>query len=357
MLGNRRDIRRRRHRGNRRRLNRLGISRIRSHRLDIAAHNVVYQLLQVVHVFLHVEQDLIEDFALAAKDLLVILLLHQHRVFVHTGIRQILTQDGSRDVAILLDNGETLRDILQLADVAGPTVGKQHLPRLFVQTDSWHVVLLGAIVGKLAEKEEDILVAVAQGRDFDRHRVQSVIQVLAELALRDGLLQIHVRRCHDTHVGLLHLGRTDLDKLATLQDTEQAGLRGQREFACLVKEDGTAVGHFEIALAVGQGAGEGAFLVPEQLRVDGALRDSSAIDRDILSMLTRTELVDNLREDFLTDTTLARNQNRQIGGSHLQSYVDSAVQSRAVANHAEALFYLLNIYFHLTLLSFYCFEL
>ena len=52
---------------------------------------------------------------------------------------------------------------------------------------------------------------------------------------------------------------------AFLEDAEQLGLHGQRNLADLVEEDGAAVGQLEPALALADGAGEGPFLVAEEL--------------------------------------------------------------------------------------------
>ena len=43
----------------------------------------------------------------------------------------------------------------------------------------------------------------------------------------------------------------------------------------------------------------------EQFRIDGSFRNSTTVDSNILSMLSATVLVNDLRETFLTDTTLS----------------------------------------------------
>ena len=60
----------------------------------------------------------------------------------------------------------------------------------------------------------------------------------------------------------------DALELALLEDAEELGLGLQGQLADLVQEEGAAVGQLEAADPPGEGAGEGAFLVAEQLALD-----------------------------------------------------------------------------------------
>ena len=72
-----------------------------------------------------------------------------------------------------------------------------------------------------------------------------------------------------TLTGLRAADRLDL---ALLQRAQQLDLRGRRQFADLVEEQRAAVGLDELAGVLVGGAGEGAFLVAEQNRLDQILR-------------------------------------------------------------------------------------
>jgi len=50
-----------------------------------------------------------------------------------------------------------------------------------------------------------------------------------------------------------------------LQNAKQFRLEGGGQFAHLIQKDGSAFGLFQAALLLGEGAGEGALLVAEQL--------------------------------------------------------------------------------------------
>ena len=68
--------------------------------------------------------------------------------------------------------------------------------------------------------------------------------------------------------------------LPLLQHPQQLGLRGERQLADLVQEQGAALRGLERALARGDRAGEGTPLVPEQLALDQVLGQRRAVDGD-----------------------------------------------------------------------------
>ena len=109
------------------------------------------------------------------------------------------------------------------------------------------------------------------------------------------------------------------------------------QFGHLVQEDRSAVGLLEIALAGLGGAGEGPFLVTEELGVDRTLRNGAAVDGYVFVMLPRTKGVNHLREEFLAHAALAGHQHRQVGGSYPQGNLQRTVHRLAGADNAEAL--------------------
>jgi hypothetical protein len=75
--------------------------------------------------------------------------------------------------------------------------------------------------------------------------------------------------------------------------------------AYLVQEEGSAVGHLELALAPGDGVGEGAFLVAEELALDEAVRDGRAVHLHEGACRTLAPPVDFARQDLLARAVLA----------------------------------------------------
>ena len=60
----------------------------------------------------------------------------------------------------------------------------------------------------------------------------------------------------------------------------------------------------------------------EQLGVNRTLRDSSAVDGNILPVLPPAVLMDNLRKALLSHTALSGDQHGQIGRSYLNGNID-----------------------------------
>ena len=155
---------------------------------------------------------------------------------------------------------------------AWSTAGRQR-PRL----------LFASLVDRSQEvvgEQRDVLAPLAQRRQRNRDDVQAVIQVLAELAFGDELLEIALGAGDGAHVHR-HRSRAAhaLDD-AVLQHAQQLHLHRQRHLVHVVEEDGAAFGHLEAARAVLDGAGEGAALVAEELGLDERLGEDGAADGD-----------------------------------------------------------------------------
>ena len=88
-----------------------------------------------------------------------------------------------------------------------------------------------------------------RGGSLDRHHLEPMIKILAELALGDGLFQIAVGRRNQAHVDLDRLVAADAEHFPVLQHAQQLRLQGQRHVADLVEEQRAAVGVLETALA------------------------------------------------------------------------------------------------------------
>ena len=77
---------------------------------------------------------------------------------------------------------------------------------LSFETDSIGLAkAVAELVHEAPHEHGNVVRTLAEGRNTNRKDVQTVIEVLAERALRDALLQITVRRRHDANV---HIDRT-----------------------------------------------------------------------------------------------------------------------------------------------------
>ena len=142
----------------------------------------------------------------------------------------------------------------------------------------WKLCSSAEELREVLRQDGDVVAPLAQRRRADGDDVQAVVEVLAEAAGLDLLLEILVRRGDDADVDLDDGRRSDRLDFAFLQHAQHLRLRAQRHVADLVEEDRAAVGGDELAGLLAHGAGERSLLVAEQLRLDQLLGDRRAVD-------------------------------------------------------------------------------
>ena len=134
-----------------------------------------------------------------------VLPLHVHErdalgVRGHRRLRQLDRQDWSRRY-----DDRALDDVAQLTDVAGPRVALEGQHVVFRDRLDLLAERFAELVDEAPDKERQVVSALAQRRDPNRKHVQPVVEILAERALRDALLEIAVGGGDDR--------RLDVDRL------------------------------------------------------------------------------------------------------------------------------------------------
>ena len=200
----------------------------------------------------------------------------------------------------------------------------------------------------------DVTGALTQGRNIDFHCAETVVQVFSKLALLDAFKHIEVGRRHNTHIGFLYLRGPHLEEFSVFEYTQQTYLRGQRQFAHFIQEDGSAVGHFKIPATGLGGSGKGSFFVPKKFTVNGAFRDSTAVDGDVLGVLAVRKRMDDFGYGFFAHPTFTSDQDRDIGGRHLNGLFQGTVQLDVVPDQLKSLFYTLNTFHCSFIRSYHC---
>ena len=76
----------------------------------------------------------------------------------------------------------------------------------------------------------------------------------------------------------------------------------------------------------------------EELTVDGALGDGSAVDGEVFLASTWGVVVDESGQDILTHTTLADDEHTDVYRRNLQGVVKRTIQGLAIAYNIIALF-------------------
>ena len=148
------------------------------------------------------------------------------------------------------------------------------------------------------------------GGHVDREDVEPVVEVFAELAGLGEVEQPPVGGRDDADIDALGAGRADRLDLALLDGAQQLDLRVERQFADLVEEERAAMGFGELAALVGDGAGEGALLVPEEGGFDQVGGDRAAVDGDERLAGAVAHALDDAGDQFLADAGFAFDQHR-----------------------------------------------
>ena len=98
------------------------------------------------------------------------------------------------------NNHGSLDDVAQLTDVSWPRIALQREHAVFRHGLDRLAERLAELVHEAPHEHGNVIRTLAEWRNTNRKHIQTVIEVLAERALRDALLQITVRRRHDANV-------------------------------------------------------------------------------------------------------------------------------------------------------------
>src|SRR5256885_16128411 len=88
---------------------------------------------------------------------------------------------------------------------------------------------------------------LAQRRHKQVHNVDSIIEVLAEVAVFDFFFQLAVGGTNYAHLDLLVILCTNAAELSVLQELQKFRLQWHIEFRNLIQEKPAAMGHFHAA--------------------------------------------------------------------------------------------------------------
>ena len=158
----------------------------------------------------------------------------------------------------------------------------------------------------------NVLGVLAQRRHPEGDDVEPVIQVLAEQALADQLLEVVVGGGDDPHVRPHGGTAADGRVLAFLEDAQQPGLGFRRHVPDLVEEQGAAPGLFETSDGARDGAGKGALFVAEQFALDEFPGDGRHVDGDEGAVAPLAVVMKGACRQFLAGARFAADHDRQI---------------------------------------------
>ena len=106
----------------------------------------------------------------------------------------------------------------------------------------------------------------------DRERVHAIVQVLAEAAVANELIERPVRRRDQSEVHLHRALSAQPLESPVFKHSQQLGLGDKRQVADLIEEQRAAVGELDASGLAIVGAGERAFFVAENLGLEEGVR-------------------------------------------------------------------------------------
>src|SRR5262249_47601904 len=230
------------------------------------------------------------------------------------------------------EDDRALDDVLQLPDVAGPGVLHQGVHGLGRNGLDLPAHSPGDLVREMADEPGDVVAALAQGGQAEGEHVEAVIEVAAELAIGDHRRQVAVSGRHQADIDSNGPGAAEALELLLLQDAEQLGLQLRGDVADLVEEQRPLVGQLEAADLLGDGAGEGALLVAEQLALQEAGGDGGAVELDEGAVAARAEVVQGAGDQLLAGAGLAADEDGGAGGGDGLDLFQDPAEGGAVAD-------------------------
>src|SRR5215475_1360940 len=113
--------------------------------------------------------------------------------------------DLSREVS--RDDGQTrgqhyssFNGILQLAYIAWPAIGLQHIHRLLSDAQPGTVHLATVMRDEVMDVSGDIGTPFTEGREGDRHHIEPVVEILTKGATLHSLMQVAVSGSQNVYV-------------------------------------------------------------------------------------------------------------------------------------------------------------
>src|SRR5262249_38191475 len=226
-----------------------------------------------------------------------------------------------------------LDHVAELAHVPGPRVAHELGQGLVGNAVDPLLARHLAVAQELAHQQRDVLDALAQRGDAQRHDVDAVVEVLAHPPFGHRLRQVHVGGADDAHVDLDAPVRAELLHLALLEHAEELQLHVEGDALDFIQEQRAGARQLDLADAIVDGTREGAALVAEELALEQGVREGGAVDRDEAAALALPLEVDGAGGELLPRARFAVDQHRRVVlGEHADGLED-LVHDTVPAHH------------------------
>src|SRR5688500_10327052 len=144
-------------------------------------------------------------------------------------------------------------------------------------------------------QEGNVFSSVTQRRKNEGNNVQTVVQILAHLAVSDRLFQVQITRSDDPHVSPADFRRPKRTIFLLLQKSQQLHLSKHGETIDLVQKQRAAVRFFNEPGLKSGSARVSTALVSEEFVFNQFCRNRAAINRHKRSADARTAIMNRAR--------------------------------------------------------------
>src|SRR5262245_28783141 len=188
------------------------------------------------------------------------------------------------------------------------------------------------VLYEVGDQQRDVFGTLAQWRDADGEDVEAIVEVGAELIVRDHLSEVAVRRGDQAHVRPHGARAAQSLELLLLQHPQQFRLYLKRNVADLIKEESPLVRHLEASDSPLDGSRESALLMAEQFAFQQAARDRGAVELHQRTLTAGAQVVNGAGDQFLAGARLALNEDDRIGRGDGFDRLQGSFQSLTVTD-------------------------
>ena len=157
---------------------------------------------------------------------------HLRTAIVADLLRQVL----DRQLVVARQGHRPLDHVAQLADGAGPAIGKQFLGHRLRDPDHVFSGALGEPLDEMLGQQQRVRAATAERWDFQLDYIDAEQQVFPKTSFLNRRLQVPIGRRQQAHVDRQLVVTTDRTDLVLLKCPQQFRLHNQRHVADLVKQ-------------------------------------------------------------------------------------------------------------------------
>ena len=227
-------------------------------------------------------------------------------------------------VAFGEDDG-ALDNVSQFPDVSRPRVDLEQSHGLVRNALDTDVVLAVEFSDEVLNQKRNVVRPVAKRGKRNRNHVQPVEEIFAKLSFFDSSHRIAVRGRNHTDIELEFVIAAMPAHAPVTENAEQLRLQRLGHLGDLIDEESSAIGLLETPLPRGNGSGECASLVAEELALNQRFGDCRSVDCHEGLGLALAQPVNAERGHFFTSAALAREHYRHVApGNALDQLEDVA---------------------------------